>query len=139
MTKAPTPTRTTAPVTRPAAAESAVQDRGHRLLPAAGAVGGGLLGLLPHVLHHVTFLAGTALIAGSGGTALFAALGLAASVPLLLRLYRKSRTWRAPAIGLAVFVAMFALSAFVIGPAIGNTSSGGGSSPTVIDHTSHHH
>jgi P-type Cu+ transporter len=105
------------------------------LLPAAGAVGGRLLGLLPHVLHHITILAGTALVAGSGGTALFAVLGLAASVPMLLHLYRKFRTWWAPAIGPAAFVAVFAVSAFLIGPAIGNTSSGGGSSPTVIDHT----
>jgi hypothetical protein len=96
---------------------------------------GGLLGLAPHLLHHIGLLAGTALVAGSGGTALFAALGLAASVPLLLRLHRRFGTWRAPAIGLGVFAAMFVLSAFVIGPAI----SGTGSSPVpAVDHNSHH-
>jgi len=53
-----------------------------------------LVGLLPHVLHHVGLLVGTALIAGSGGTALFGALGFLASIPLLLRLRRRFGTWR---------------------------------------------
>src|SRR5581483_6404578 len=92
------------------------------------AVSGGLtgaLGVVPHVLHHVTFLAGTALVAGSGGTALFGAIGLVVSLPLLLRLRRRFGTWRAPAIGLAIFAGVFALSAFVIGPAISGGSGGG--------------
>lgn len=99
---------------------------------------GVVMGLLPHVLHHVSFLAGTALVAGSGGTALFGALGLLASVPLLLRLHRRFATWRAPAIGLLVFAAMFSLSAFVVGPAISGT--GGDEQPTapVVDHRLHH-
>lgn len=96
-----------------------------------------LMGIAPHVLHHVTFLAGTALVAGSGGTALFGALGFVASVPFLLRLRRRFGTWRAPAIGLLIFAAMFALSTFVIGPAI----SGAGDAPapsTSVDHQIHH-
>lgn len=99
---------------------------------------GGIVGLAPHVLHHVGFLAGTALVAGSGGTALFATLGLAASVPMLRRLYRRFGTWRAPAAGLAVFAVMFMLSAFVIGPAIGGRSDGGSSSTRVVNHDGHH-
>jgi len=97
-----------------------------------------VLGLLPHVLHHVAFLAGTALVAGSGGTALFGAVGLVASVPLLVRLYRRFATWRAPAIALLIFVAMFSLSAFVIGPAI--SGSGTAKSPSVPsqNHNQHH-
>jgi hypothetical protein len=83
---------------------------------------GALIGLAPHVLHHVGPLAGAALLAGAGGTLLFAALGFVAAVPFLLRLYRRFHTWRAPALALAVFAAMFSLSSFVIGPAI----SGGG-------------
>ena len=79
---------------------------------------GGFIGLLPHVLHHVGPLAGAALLAGAGGTALFAAIGFVASIPFLLRVRRKFGTWRAPAIALAVFAAMFSLSSFVIGPAI---------------------
>ena len=86
---------------------------------------GVVTGLAPHVLHHVGPLAGAALLAGAGGTVLFAAIGFVAAVPFLLRLYRRFRTWRAPAIALAVFAAMFSLSSFVIGPAI----SGGDDEP----------
>lgn len=82
------------------------------------AVWGAFIGLLPHVLHHVGPLAGAALLAGAAGTALFATIGLVAAIPFLLRLYRRFRTWRAPAIALAVFAVMFSLSSFVIGPAI---------------------
>lgn len=106
-----------------------------------GAIGV-VVGLTPHVLHHVGLLAGTALVAGAGGTVLFGVLGLAASVPLLLRLRRRFHTWWAPAIGLAVFAAMFSVSAFVIGPAIGTgtgTEAPGGGQPTpTVDHGVHH-
>ncbi|HEX9226451.1 MAG TPA: hypothetical protein VF885_07295 [Arthrobacter sp.] len=87
-----------------------------------GAVGL-IMGLLPHVLHHIGLLAGTALVAGSGGTALFGALGLLASIPMLVRLYRRFGSWVAPVLGLLVFAAMFSLSAFVIGPAISGTGA----------------
>jgi hypothetical protein len=99
---------------------------------------GGVLGLAPHVLHHVGLLAGTALVAGSGGTALFAVLGLVTSIPLLLRLRRRFGTWKAPALGLAAFAAMFALSAFVIGPAINGEFSSSSPSAPAVDHGSHH-
>lgn len=89
-----------------------------RLWSAALAVWGGFIGLLPHVLHHVGPLAGAALLAGAGGTVLFAAIGFVASIPFLLRVYRRFRTWRAPAIALAVFAVMFSISSFVVGPAI---------------------
>jgi hypothetical protein len=91
-------------------------------------------------LHHVGPLAGAALLAGTGGTVLFAAVGLVASVPFLVRLHRRFDTWRAPALALAVFAAMFSLSSFVIGPAI----SGGGESSRPSpeepggDHAEHH-
>ena len=99
---------------------------------------GAVLGLAPHVLHHVGLLAGTALVAGSGGTVLFGVIGLLASVPFLLRLYRRFGSWRAPAIGLAVFAAMFSLSAFVLGPAI-NGSDGGSSTAPGTTHNGHQH
>ena len=102
---------------------------------------GFLMGLLPHVLHHVGALAGTALVAGSGGTALFVVLGLLASIPFLLRLYRRFGTWRAPAIGLLIFVAMFSLSTFVIGPAISGAGDAGDAKPgpvPSVEHTTHH-
>jgi hypothetical protein len=54
---------------------------------------GTVAGLAPHVLHHIGLLAGTAFIAGAGGTALFGILGLALSVPMLLRLRRRFASW----------------------------------------------
>jgi predicted PurR-regulated permease PerM len=82
-----------------------------------GAIGA-LVGLAPHVLHHVGLVAGAAFLTGAVGTALFGVLGLLASAPMLLRLRRRFGTWRAPAIALVVFSVMFVLSAFVVGPAI---------------------
>ena len=115
------------------------RSRLHALWHSVVAVIGFVVGLLPHVLHHIGLLAGTALVAGSGGTALFGALGLLASIPLLLRLRRRFGTWVAPAIGLLVFAVTFSLSAFVIGPAISGT--GGDLSPVPVpgvDHTTDH-
>lgn len=107
-----------------------------------GAVGT-VVGLAPHVLHHVGALAGTALVAGAGGTALFGALGLAASVPMLWRLRRRFSSWWAPGIALAVFAAMFSLSTFVVGPLISGgaeESPGGGVTPAPApsEHSGHH-
>lgn len=103
---------------------------------------GAVMGLLPHVLHHVGVLAGAALVTGAGGNLLFGAAGLALSIPMLRRLYRRFGTWKAPAIAVGVFTAMFAVSALVIGPAI----SGGDTGPTDVpsrtpspsEHDSHH-
>jgi hypothetical protein len=132
------------PVTGPHAAEaetdSATPGRLRAWWSAATGSVGAVVGLAPHVLHHVGLVAGTALIAGAGGTALFAALGLAATVPLLVRLRRRFASWWAPVMALVVFAVMFSLSAFVIGPAIsgGGAPSGDvGPSPSA-DHTSHH-
>ncbi len=114
------------------------QDRLRAMWTALVAAIGIVVGLLPHVLHHASVLAGTALVAGSGGTALFGAIGLLATVPFLLRLRRRFGTWRAPAIGLLIFATMFSLSAFVIGPAI--SGSGAAKPPTVPsdNHNTHH-
>lgn len=94
-----------------------------------GAVGV-VSGIAPHVLHHVGPIAGAALLTGTGGSILFGLVGFAVSVPFLLRLRRRFGSWRAPAIALAVFVAMFTLSTFVIGPAIRGDSS---SAPTTLE------
>ncbi len=104
------------------------------------AVWGALIGLAPHVLHHVGPLAGAALLAGAGGTLLFAAIGLVAAIPFLLRLHRRFRTWRAPALALAVFTAMFSLSSLVIGPAIsgGNDRPAGPGIEQPAGHEQHH-
>ncbi len=89
---------------------------------------GAFIGVLPHVLHHVGPLAGAALLAGAGGTVLFAAIAIAVSIPFLLRIYRRFRTWIAPAIALGLMAAAFSLSSFVIGPAI---AGGGDENPPV--------
>jgi len=114
---------------------------GSRTWAALVAGWGAFIGILPHVLHHAGPLAGAALLAGAGGTALFAAIGVIASIPFLLRLYRRFRTWRAPAIALAVFVAMFSLSSFVIGPAISGENDPGQPRPGIEQPTGHeqHH
>lgn len=64
------------------------------------------------------------------------------------RVTRRFSTWLAPAIALVVFILMFAVSAFVIGPAISGTDS---TTPTpipapatapatgpTVDHEGHH-
>ncbi|WP_246006136.1 hypothetical protein [Georgenia muralis] len=103
---------------------------------------GALMGLAPHVLHHVGPLVGTAVVAGAGGTALFGALGLVASVPMLIKLKRRFTSWWAPAIALIVFTGMFALSSLVIGPRIsGDNGADGPTQPSVtetVDHEVHH-
>ena len=107
----------------------------------SGAIGA-VMGLVPHVLHHVGLIAGAALVTGVGGNLLFAALGVVFSIPLLRRLYRRFHTWRAPAIALAVFAVMFSLSAFVIGPALTGNSTPDIPTPTQTppspEHGEHH-
>ena len=108
---------------------------------AVGAFAGAILGLAPHVLHHIGLIAGAAFITGAGGNALFFLVGLVFSIPLLRRLYRRFHTWRAPGIAVAVFAAVFSLSAFVIGPAISGGSADGPSTPNPSpsqNHSEHH-
>lgn len=115
-----------------------VRRRARAAWSAVSGVVGAILGLAPHALHHVGPLAGTVSVAGSGGTAVFGVLGLLASVPLLLRLYRRFGTWRAPALALGVFAAMFAASAFVVGPAISGQSERPSPAVPAVDHDAHH-
>ena len=89
-----------------------------RLATAATGAVGAIVGLAPHVLHHIGPLLGVALIAGTRGTILFGLLGLAASVPMLLRLHHRFGTWRAPALALALFTLTFTLSTLLVGPLI---------------------
>ena len=104
---------------------------------AASAAVGVVTGAAPHVLHHVGPLAGAALLAGAGGTALFAAIGFVLTIPLLLRLRRRFGTWVAPGAALALFAVMFTVSTLWIGPAIrGDAASTTGGLP--LDHESHH-
>jgi len=99
---------------------------------------GGIVGLAPHVLHHIGPLVGTALVAGAGGTALFGVLGLVASVPMLIKLRRRFSNWWAPGIALGVFTAMFLVSSFVIGPLISAPSKPTAPSMSDNSHASHH-
>lgn len=111
-----------------------------------GRVWGGILaawavvtGLAPHVLHHVGPLAGAALLAGAGGKAIFFALGLLLSVPMLRRLYRRFGTLVAPALAIAGFAAVFTFSSLVIAPRL--TGSDRSQQPGIqqpSDHASHH-
>ena len=114
---------------------------GSRTWAALVAGWGAFVGLLPHVLHHVGPLAGAALLAGAVGTALFFAIGIIASIPFLLRLYRRFGTWRAPAIALAIFAGLFSISSFVIGPAISGTDDPAQPRPGIEQPTGHeqHH
>ena len=98
------------------------RERLHALWDSRVGAVGLVMGLLPHVMHHAGFLVGTALIAGASGTALFGLLGLLVSIPMLLRLRRRFGTWKAPALGLFIFVAMFSFSTFVLGPAMRGTN-----------------
>lgn len=107
-----------------------------------GAVVGAVLGLAPHVLHHVGLIAGTAFVAGAGGNALLYAVGLLLSVPMLLRIHRRFGTWLAPVIATVVFTGMFLFSALVVGPAITSDDGlrdGPARTPTPTEqHTEHH-
>lgn len=101
---------------------------------------GVVTGVAPHVLHHVGPLAGAAILAGVGGRLLFAAIALVISVPFLLRIHRRFRSWVASAIALAAMAATFTLSTFVIAPLITGGDSGG-SQPGVQQpggHMNHH-
>lgn len=106
---------------------------------ASGAVAA-ISGIAPHVLHHVGPLAGTALLAGAGGTVLFGLAGFALSAPMLLRLRRRFGTWLAPAVATAIFTGVYLFSALVVGPAI--TAEPNGvvpvASPSPTDHADHH-
>jgi hypothetical protein len=104
---------------------------------------GSVLGLTPHVLHHVGIIAGTALLAGTWGNLLLYAVGLLLSIPLLKRLRRRFGSPVAPILGVAIFTAMFLFSALVLGPAI-NPSQPGPAAPTPVSpsdpdgHAAHH-
>lgn len=108
------------------------------------AVVGGVMGVLPHLLHHVGLLGGAVLVSGATGNVVFAVVGLVLSLPMLRRLYRHFGSWTAPALALGVFALMFSISAFVIGPAIStgdarpNTDPAPAQPPAPSDHESHH-
>jgi hypothetical protein len=112
-----------------------------RLGAAILAAWGVLVGVAPHVLHHVGPFAGAALLAGAGGKLLFGALGFVLSMPFLLRLYRRFHTLAAPALATAAFVAIFVVSTLVVSPLITGSSDTPSKTPSVelpAGHASHH-
>ena len=85
---------------------------------------GAVLGLLPHVMHHIGLLAGAALLTGVAGNTVLYVVGLALTIPLLRRLRARFASWLAPALAAVIFTALFLVSALVIGPAISGSISG---------------
>jgi hypothetical protein len=89
---------------------------GARLWGAVVAAWAVVSGVAPHVLHHIGPLAGAALLAGFGGKAIFFALGLLLSVPMLRRLYGRFGTLVAPGLAVVAFAALFSFSSLVVAP-----------------------
>jgi hypothetical protein len=99
---------------------------GQRVWVGVSSAGAVVLGVAPHVLHHIGLFAG-ALFAGVGGSLLFGAVGFLAAIPFLLRIHRRTGTWRVPGALLALFAVVFSISTFVVGPAITGTGNEKGS------------
>lgn len=62
---------------------------GQRVWVGVSSAGAVVLGVAPHVLHHVGLFAG-ALFAGVGGSLVFGAVGFLAAIPFLLRVHRRT-------------------------------------------------
>ena len=107
---------------------------GVRLRQGLVAFWGGVIGVAPHVLHHVGPLAGAAILAGTGGQLLFFAIGLVAATPMLWRLKRRFHTWAAPAVAVVLFAAAFLVSSVVLGPLISGSDSANSSVTTTHGH-----
>lgn len=125
------------------------QTRWKAIRDTTGAVVGTILGVIPHVMHHIGILAGAALLVGTAGNAVLYVVGMLFSVPMLRRLHRRFHTYWAPVIAVAVFTGLFSLSAFVIGPAISGAgdeaqpepsapSAPSAPGPGATDHSAHH-
>ena len=108
-----------------------------RLLVVISGLSATVLGAAPHVLHHAGPLAGGAVLGGVAGSALFGLVGFVLAVPLLLRMRRRTGSWRAPAGLFALFLVAFAFSTFVLGPALSDESDDR-SGETPVEHREHH-
>lgn len=109
-----------------------------RLRHAATAFWGAITGVAPHVLHHVGPLAGAAVLAGTGGRVLFFLIGLAVATPMLIRLYRRFRTWAAPAIAIAIFALTYTVSSLYLGPLLTGETTDSAEIPGVTTTTDEH-
>lgn len=104
----------------------------------ARAVLGTLLGLIPHLMHHVGLIAGAALLTGVIGNSVLYALGLILSIPLLRRLRRRFNSWKPPILGVAIFTVLFSVSALVGGLLINPAGPQSPLPSETSDHTGHH-
>ena len=112
----------------------------------ARATVGALMGLAPHVMHHVGFLAGAAILTGFLGNAVLYVAGLLLSIPLLRRIHRRFATWTAPAIGVVSFSTLFLISTLVLGPLFNPEPRSGeepaapapSATPAAEEHDGHH-
>jgi len=112
--------------------------RGPRIRQALAAAWGAVIGVAPHVLHHVGPLAGAAILAGTGGRLLFFAIGLGAATPMLWRLRRRFHSWAAPAVAVGLFAVAFLVSSVVLGPLISGSETAD-SAPSVTTTHGHEH
>ena len=121
-----TPQGPPGPPSAPSPAPAVRRTVGQRVWVGVSSAGAVVLGVAPHVLHHIGLFAG-ALFAGVGGSLLFGAVGFLAAIPFLLRIHRRTGTWRVPGALLALFAVVFSISTFVVGPAITGTGNENGS------------
>jgi hypothetical protein len=118
-----TPQGPPSPPSAPSPAPAVRRTVGQRVWVGISSAGAVVLGVAPHVLHHIGLFAG-ALFAGVGGSLLFGAVGFLAAIPFLLRIHRRTGTWRVPGALLALFAVVFSISTFVVGSAITGTGAG---------------
>ena len=112
-----------------------------RLGAAVLAAWGVLVGVAPHVLHHIGPFAGAALLAAAGGKLLFGVLGFLLSIPFLLRLYRRFHTLGAPVVATAAFATIFVVSTLLVSPLLTDSGGAPDKAPGVeqpAGHASHH-
>jgi hypothetical protein len=133
------PASATPPVTASQAGRDRLPNIATRVRTTLLALWAAITGAAPHVLHHVGPLAGTALVAGAGGRALFGVAGFVATIPMLRRLRRRTGSWRVPGLAIAAFAAIYTVSMLFVGPAIGAaTSPDAGTSPSEQVEVDHH-
>lgn len=127
---------TNEPTTRLARADRGAGARSVRGILASGATG--VLGVAPHVLHHVGPIAGAALLAGAFGKLLFGAIGFLLMIPMLRRMHDRTGAWRGPALALGAFAIVFVISTVLIGPLITGGDSANDYQAAPDEHEVHH-
>lgn len=70
---------------------------------------------------------------------LFFGLGLLAATPMLIRLYRRFRSWVAPAVAVSLFVLTYTVSSLYIGPLFTGSEVPSGPPAALVTTTTHDH